>query len=217
MVSAVTINNKVNYGFAKAAAALGFPYSWYRPGTVPGIPIQDGNLLGTVTAYITTDASLKSTVPPENNKPIWFGAYDTTLTQPGDYLVGQQGTYFIATEFLPSPPSLVYCNANLTVQRDGGSTPSPQARFGSLLNPTILAQDFPGWLMSAERRTTPELAMPGDVPLPSANIMLPVSVTSEILRGDIILDIGTTTQTYNVQSADLLFAAWNIVALQSGG
>lgn len=216
MANGALINARVSYGFAKAGSVLGFPYQWYRP-TADTQPISPGNLLGSIIAYITTDASLKSSVPPTDVKSLWFGAYDMTNTEPGDYFVGDLGTFFIASQFLPAPPSLVYCNTIFTIERPAGSTPSPAARFGTALNPVVMADSFPGWLKSAERRTNPELAQPGDVPLPSANILLPKSIPYQLARGDIIHVPGNPARIYNVQSADKLFSAWNVTALLAGG
>jgi hypothetical protein len=172
--------------------------------------------MGVVTAYITTDASLKSNAPPQDSKPTWFAAYDVTQTTPGDYFVGALGTFFIASEFLPAPPSLIYCNEVLTLSRPTLQTPGPAARFGDSMPIMTYALQFPGYLKSAERRSTPELHLPGTVNLPSANVLLPQSIPQEILRGDIITSDDQAQTAWTVQSADLLFNCWNIVAVKTG-
>jgi hypothetical protein len=213
--NAASINQQVNYGFAQAAINLGFPYQWYRPAAGTAA-LAAGNLMGNVTAYITTDASLKSSVPPQDAKPTWYGAYDTTNTKPGDYFVGALGTFFIASEFLPSPPSLVFCNTVASVLRPTKPAPGPAFAFGDAGAPNVYAEQFPCWIKAAERRSTPELHLPGSIELPSANILLPQSITLEILRGDVITETDAGGTAWTVQSADLLFNCWNIVAVKTG-
>jgi len=216
MVSAALVNSRVNYGFIKVAAALGFPYQWYRPGTVAGAAIQPGNLLGTVTAYITTDASLKSLVPPSDATPYWFGAYDTTLTQPGDYLVGNLGTFFIGAEFLPAPASLVFCNVTFTLTRSQAQTPGPAFQFGGGLGNSVLATAFPGWIKAADRRQPAPLHLPGEPNMASSNVILPQSIPGQILREDVLVSNEALPRKFLVQSADLAFANWNLVVVDGG-
>lgn len=210
MTTGALVNARVNYGYGKVAQNLGFAYSWYRPQTGVGA-LDASGLLGTVTAYITTDASLKSAVPPSDASPNWYGAYDSTLTQPGDYFVGALGTFFIAAEFLPAPPALVFCNETFTLSRRGETVPGPAFRGGGGQNPTTYATAFPGWIKAGGRRQPSFLHLPGEVQNPTSAVLLPQSIPQQILRGDILTSAETTPQVWQVQSADLSFNCWNLV------
>jgi hypothetical protein len=188
------------------------PYQHYRP--LAGVAALDTScLLGPLPAWLTVDAKLMGNTTMQDGKPTWYGGFDPSLTQPGDYLVGPFGTFFIANQTLPMPISLRYCNIVLSHLQYGTQTVGPSSRGGDELPTFMVANSFPAWLKSSERRSTPELQNPGEVPLPSANILLPVSMPAQIIRNDLLT--GDDGSSWTVQSADLAASGWSIVAVKA--
>lgn len=212
MVSGALIQQKVNYGLGKAGNAAGFPYSWYRPSGA-GPVIVSGNLMGSVTAYISTKANLSAS-PSEWSKADRFGAFDATNFLAGDYLVAAE-TFFVA-EIVPMAAAvrLVLCNEIFTWSRLDTATPGPAFDPSGVLTP--FASGWPGWIAASDRRSAGELHIPGAVEMPSAMINLPASIPGQILRGDELTTSDTLNLTWTVQSAVLSPNGWQITAIRAG-
>lgn len=203
----------INLGLARTAQALGIPYGCYRP-LGPGPVIQPGNSRGTVMAYVTSTANLT----PQSaawGKADRFGAFDATGFLAGDYLVASE-TYFLA-EIVPLASSLrlALCNEVFTwsqLQRDAAG---PGNRAGSLVA-VPQAAGWPGWLQASERRTVPDMHLPGTVDQPNAQILLPASFPGQIMRGDQLTTSAAQPVTWTVQSAVLSANGWQITAIRAG-
>lgn len=216
MVTAATIQAKINYGLGKVGAKTGSAYAWYRPGTVAGAVVQAGNLLGSINALITpTPALVPGPVPM--GKPDVYGGFDPTLVETGDYLTGQGFTYFIGS-YLPlaGVSHLFTCNETFTLTRGTPAPPGPGNRGGGGFGNTILAVGFPGWVAAGDRRQPSPLHLPGQVQMPTVNILLPTSLALQIEGDDRLVTNDSTPQKYLVQSADLSPNGWKIVAISAG-
>jgi hypothetical protein len=194
---------------------LGTPYAQYRP-SAGTAALAAGNQIATIPAWLTVDDKLMGMSAPKDGNPVWYGGFDPNLTQPGDYLVGNFGTFFIATQTLPMPISLRYCNVVVTHLRFGEDAPGPMARGGSTVPSVVMAQSFPGFLKVSERRSVAEAKIAGEVPIPSATIFLPPSMPAEILRGD-DLALGDAAGTrWSVVGADFAASGWTCVCIKEG-
>jgi hypothetical protein len=214
MVSGATIAAKVNYGLGKAGNAAGFPYSWYRP-QGSGAPIVAGNLLGTVNAYISTSKSLQ----PQSSdwgKSDRFATFDPTNFLAGDYLVGQGDTLFVA-ELVPlaGMVRLVLCNEIFSWSRMGVAAPGPEFRRGVKVAAPV-ATGWPGWITVAERRSPPDLHLPGSIEMPNAQILLPATMPGQVIRGDELTTSETQAITWTVQGSALSNNGWQITAIRAG-
>ena len=69
----------------KAASALGAPCPWYRPNGV-GPVVQSANQLGTLDAGFQIPGS-NYTQPSRYAKAEWWGLFDASHAQVGDYLI----------------------------------------------------------------------------------------------------------------------------------
>lgn len=192
---------------------LGTPYQQYRPKAGLTALDPDNLLPAPLAAWLTVDAKLIGNTAPQDGKAVWYGGFDPDLTQPGDYLVGNFGTFFIATQTLPMPISLRYCNTVLTHLKFGVPATGPASRGNDAMPDVVIADSFPAWLKSAERRSTAELNNPGEVQLPSANILLPLSMPAQIERSDILEEADGTRWT--VQSSDLTLSGYAVVAVKA--
>lgn len=215
MVSGALIQQKINYGLGIVGNKLGFSYNWYRPGAA-GVVIQDANLQGAIMAHITPTPNLQPG-PVQTNKPDMYGAFDGTDVLPGDYLVGQGNTYFVGS-FLPltNVYHLFYCNEVFTLGRATEMAPGPGFFAGTEQANTIIASGFPGFLKIGDRRNPSLLHLPGEVNMATVSIQLPVSLASQIVRGDQLSTSDTIPIRWTVQSVDSSLNGWSIVAVEAG-
>ena len=214
MANAASIQAKINYGVGKAGNILGLPYQWYRPDPA-GPVVQPANLQGTVKAYITPSASLKPGPTPVG-KPDRYAAFDPTNFLAGDYLVGQE-TYFIGEYLALSGVShLILCNETFLLGRRTSGTAGLAYVGGGQQNNVTVATGFPGWLKVGDRKQPSDLHLPGEVAEPTVNILLPVSLSEQVLRGDQLITSDTVQARWTVQSADLSPNGWEIIAVGAG-
>jgi hypothetical protein len=214
MATASSIQSRVNYGYGKVASILGAPYSWYRP-AAPGAVVQPANLLGSVLAYVTASRSLNPG-PSGVGKPDRYAAFDPTNFLAGDYLVGPE-TYFLG-EAMPITglSHLLLCNETFTLSRRGEQAPGEDYVGGGLQSNAVVAVAFPGWIKSGDRRQASNLHLPGEVEMPTVNILLPVSIPAQVLRGDELTTSDVTASRWVVQAADLTPMGWSLIAVESG-
>ena len=125
-----TLRAKVWAGYGKAAKRVGFSYQAYRP-ALTGSPIDPGNLLPPLMASFTVHASgFNFDRPPDHRDTVMHGLFDATGYLPGDYLIGQQGTFFIAGDEPSMPIICIRCSSVVTL-----STPSAGAGAACGLGP----------------------------------------------------------------------------------
>jgi hypothetical protein len=203
----------INLGLAQTASVLGIQHGWYRP-QGPGPVIGPGNLRGSVMAYVSSTANL-TPQPPAWGKADRFGAFDAAGFLAGDYLVARE-TYFL-TEIVPLASSLrlVLCNEVFTWSQVQRTAAGPGNRAGALIA-VPQATGWPGWLQTSERRTVPDMHLPGTVDQPNAQLLLPASFPGQVMRGDQLIASATQPATWTVQSAVLSASGWQITAIRAG-
>ena len=112
-MDALGIQAKINRGAGIAARYLGTPHTVYRPrGT--GSPLARANAIGVLLADFKADFAFEGGKPNLYGKAVWGGLFNRTTTAPGDYMVGDQGTFFIAAQQLHAPTACIQCNRVLT-------------------------------------------------------------------------------------------------------
>jgi len=214
MVSGSVIAAKVNYGLGKGGESAGFPFTWYRPNG-SGSVVTPANLMGMVNAYIATNKALAAQ-SSDWGKADRFAAFDPSEMLAGDYLVGQGQTYFLGELVqISGMVRLAICNEVFSWSRLGSSNAGPGFRRG-VPSTVPLAAGWPGWLGVADRRSTPELHLPGSLEMPNAQILLPASWPGQINRGDELTTGEMQASTWTVQGAALTSNGWLITAIRAG-
>lgn len=220
---------------------MGSAYAHYRPSSLLPNSLTTGDPLGTslgsVYAWITADKDTMGTRPFDAAKPVAYSQHDPAQTQPGDYLVGPLGTFFVGTQDVPMPIQVIRCNYAVAVARPGGSAPSnatpaqPGAYYGGAATitetpiigyaaPPLTGQTVPGpgshfWPCSIVQGTKGEqgeVKLPGDVRTPWVAIMFPpLAGGPAILSGDQI--IRSDGLRYTASSCELTARGWRITAM----
>lgn len=199
-------------GMGVAARTLGRNHDAYRP-SGPGNPIDAGN------RYLRLPASFNPQDPayvrPNGyGRALWLGVFDAAYTQPGDYLVGPAGTFFIAAQQPLLPVLCVQTNRILNALRPAApATPGPNAYGGlTMASAQPLLSGWPASVLAAGGARGESGALPADGRGTQWSVLLPA--TPVPLRASDILtdDLG---RTYVIASPELTELGWRMVARQA--
>lgn len=209
------IQAKVYAGYAKSAQYVGLPFQQFRPAG-PSNPTA-GSPLATLNASFSVAQSSFNFGKGVGFKDIIFNSLiDGRLIEVGDYLVGAEDTYFVASMQPLLPIISVRCNRVLNVK-----TPGPSQTFGANSaysgtdgsNELIVMTAFPGSVMFDARGRATEVGLPTDLPSPFYQILLPaiegVDVRSSCFVTD---DLG---RRYTIAAAERSSLGWRISAQQA--
>lgn len=207
------IQAKVNLGYGRAASFLGALCKQYRP-IDPMDPL--GNQLGTILADFDIDPLFSHKAPSGYGKPIYYGLFDATNVQAGDYLIGPDGsTYAVAGMEPNKPPLCVACNQVVDFLR-----PSPQPAGSRFYGGDIRGRGedtiLSGWPVSALQGVRGEKGvtnLPGDTRMPWINVLLP-----SLSVGDVVLQQGDRMSDnlgrfWSVSGVELTNLGWRLTAI----
>lgn len=196
-----------------AGNILGSPYAQYRPGDDTNA-IASENLLATISAWITADVNGRALKPSNYAKPIWYGMFDPTQTQVGDYLVGPLGTFFIASQDAPHPFQVISCNRTVNITKSN-AMPSlgKQNVYGGDQRATELdvATGFPCSMLQGTKGEVGSSKLPGDAKQPWVAVLLP-TIPGVTLRNDFILT-DDLNHRFVISSVELTGLGYRITAM----
>lgn len=212
-----TIQAKVMAGYAKAGTVLGTAYSVYRP-TDAAAPLA--NLVGSTKAAIDSTHGFRFDRPNEYGDSVWYGLIDGAAVQPGDYLSGQGGTFFVAAKQPLLPVMLVECPRTIRISRQQAETSVGVVGYGGLQVenevPVIGAIDgssnWPASILINGSGAGSGVNLPGTITTGTWRILLPPSVPTLILAGDFATD--DHGRRLSITSAELTDLGWRLNAIE---
>lgn len=207
------LNAKVWAGYAKAAKFVGTPYAHYRP-SGPNSPLAAGNRLADLPVSLNAEDP-RYARPNVYGKATWYAVADGAQLQVGDYIVGIEGTLFVAALQQLLPIFMVDCNRTVSVLR-----PAQQPGVGAQgYGGDTAASEIPlmtGWPASVIQGTKGErndVGLPGDVKTPWWAILLPHAAGVTLRTSDIVTD--ELSRRYVISSAELTDLGWRLTAMQA--
>lgn len=213
-MDAATLQNRIYQGYAKAAIRIGTLYNQYRPSTAADpLATQRGTIY---TSFNAEDFGYSK--PNKYGKPTWYALLDGTLTRPGDYLVGSQGTFFIAAQQLNLPILVVECNRSVRIARNAAPTTVGAVAYGGSndstaadnLGTSSAGNLLTGWPASVliGGRSDKMVTEPMSVKSAGYQVLLPCSVPITISQGDVLHD--DLNRRYSVYAAELTDLGWRL-------
>lgn len=206
------LQDKIYIGYGKAAKRIGFDYQQFRA-TSAYSPLPS-TALQTLPASFTTKFTYSA--PNKYGEGTWLGLFDARQFAVGDFLVGRQGTFFIAAMQDTLPILCVQTNRVIDVLRVSQDAPVGLGswagdRKGS--NEEMLMQGWPASVLQGSKGETNPTNLPGDVKTPWWLILLPawpgvVFRTSDLIRDEL-------GRKYVISSAELTDMGWRITAMQA--
>ena len=194
MANAISIQKKLNIGYAKVGEKLGQPTSWYRTSNGQN-PISQANLLNNnLMIYFDTKSTFASIAPQGASDTTWFAAFDRTLAEPFDYLVNMDGdTYFISDLSSIKPTPVIRCNEILNFYRQSSSSQTNTqyyAGFSPDNQLNLFMQNIPVSFMQGTKGDKTTTGLPDDDKQPWMKIVAP-DFGIEILTDDIVITQST--------------------------
>ena len=202
-----TVQDYINYGYAKAASFIGETYSQYRP-QGSGIVVTPANYLGTISAYVDPMVNFPANNPRQYGKALLKAVIDPMAIRPGDYLVGANRTYFVSSIQPLQPVLVVYTNDVVSVERSETPQTVGTLPYGGERKSTFVAilTSWPASVLLKGKKSKNPTGLGSDTPQTGMEILLPPG-TPAILPDDIILTQtgGKRYVAENVELSDLGF------------
>lgn len=222
------IQNRVSFGYAKAASILGSPFNLYRSAT-PINPIAAGNLITQVKAStnITWEYMKGNKYGNALYQIIIDAQYSTSPNSVvlGDYIVGiadanghilDNHTYFIVSLEYLLPPQAIQCNSIISVTRPSQTTGAGNVGYsGYTVNPVnsqAVMTAMPASVLIESRGEKSPTDLPTDTKEPNWLVLLPNIGNVKIRVDDIIFD--ANNQSFVVTNNELTEFGWRLQAQQ---
>jgi hypothetical protein len=122
--------------------------------------------------------------------PLWHGTFDFSYTQPGDYLSGSQGTFFIASQAGLGPVLCVRTNRVVTLTRPGRQTTVSGNPYGgySPANAMTVIRNWPAAVLTNDHYGRQGASLPTEQPLAFLSLLLPCLSGIQPNPGDLLTD-----------------------------
>jgi len=217
MLPGAHVPDAIRRGLGLAARGAGDWCDLYRPGGAE-MPICAANRIARLPAAFVAPGSPHHGV--SYGASVFEGIFDAGYAQPGDYLAGAEGVFFVASLTRLGPVLCVRTNRTVTLARPAGTALAGVARYGGVqaAETVPLMTAWPASVL-AHSRDSGRGALPGDAPgLPGGAggwVVLMPGVEGVFLRpGDLIRDdLGRMAV---LSGTELTALGWRLYARQAG-
>jgi hypothetical protein len=140
---------------------------------------------------------------------------DWSYLQVGDYLVGPEGTVFVAAIEPPKPMLVVMTNAVVTLGRPAPPVLAGLNPYGAVLpaTQTVLLSGFPASLLAGGVDDRTRAGLPDDTKVPGFTSLLPAVPGVRPHVADILTD--ERGERFVVTAAELLNGVWRLSLVQA--
>lgn len=204
-----TVQQYINAGYAKAASFIGNTYAQYRPTSATVAAISPSTLVNSaLPAYFDPQVNFPADNPRQYGKAALKAVVNPSAVKPGDYLVGPERTYFVASIQDLMPVLVVYANETVSIERTVSNQNVGLLPYGgerpSLMNPVL--GSWPASVLLKGKKEKNPTGLGSDVPQTEMEILLPyaIGVSPIIEPADLLtLSTGVRYAIDNVELTDL--------------
>jgi hypothetical protein len=207
-MNARKLQDLIAKGAGASARKLGSPYTVYRPKGANQPTRPQNRVIDVCAAFSAEGSGLPQ--GPDYGQALWWGNFDASYTQAGDYLVGSYATYFIARQWPSLPIQCVLTNRVVTIVRP---LPAQQGNYsGFFASPgELVISNWPASLLASGSHSVG--LRPGETRLASWDLLLP-GLPVDLMVADVVSDdIGGH---YVVGSAEQSSLGWRLLVRQLG-
>ncbi|MBV9251101.1 MAG: hypothetical protein JO227_17855 [Acetobacteraceae bacterium] len=212
-MNSARLEDRFRWGQNIAARAIGSSTYAYRPQGMSN-PLDPQNRFLRLQAAFTGVGGGFARANAYGNA-LWYGIFDAAYTRPGDYLVQDEGTWFIAAQQKLLPNLCVKANRVLSFSR-----PAPQASTGvngyggiTAANVVPLLTGWPASVLTSSGGGQPLAGLPSDSSVPYWNVLLPAFPGATLLPADLMSDdLGRNAV---VSAAELTELGWRLIVKQA--
>jgi hypothetical protein len=197
------IQDRIARGLGVAARAIGMQTEAFRASSGEA-PLALRNRFLRLPAVFHIGKNFDQ--PSEYGAPLWQGIFDSAYTRPGDYLVQDAGTWFIASQPRLLPVLCVQTNRVVSFFRSAGpdsvgANPYVGVQRG-MLRP--LLTNWPASIIGTRAMHTSPAGLPSDRPLANWIVLLPAFSGIVLCAADRIEDdLGRSGLIANAEQTDL--------------
>jgi len=209
------LNDRVAKGLGQAALRIGDAYEAFRPNGL-GAPLARRNfVIQLAVAFHGEDRDWHRSA--RYGQPLWFAIFDNAYTQPGDYLVGPLGTFFVASQPPMLPTVCVLTNRVLRITRAGGARAAGVNAYGGVQHGELflLLVAWPASMLAAGGGGHGGM-LPGQPGPSSTTVLLPAlhgKQALELRQGDLITDEAGSVSV--ISSVELSPLGWRLNAVEA--
>jgi hypothetical protein len=205
--------DRLAYGAGCAARRAGFLHDAYRPNG-PDAPIDLANrFLRLAVAFVLPGGSVGA--PSGFAVPFRQAWADWSYLQAGDYLVGPEGTVFVAAIEPPKPMLVVMTNTVVALARPAAPVLAGINPYGAVLaaTQTNLISGFPGSLLVGGMGDRTKAGLPDDTRLPGFTALLPAVPCVQPRVADILMN--ERSEKYVVTAVEAVAGIWRLSLVQA--
>ena len=194
------LQDRIAMGLGVAARKTGGSCAVYRPTGIDQ-PLREHNRVIELFASFQPAGHGTS---GGRDAAIWLATYDSHYTSEGDYLVGNQGTFFVAMQRPALPIKCVLTNVNVSILRPSFAA---QGGYNGLYTTggTLIINSWPGCFIASENSVS---AGAGPVLITTRTLLLP-QLPAAIHVADLVTD--DTGASYAVVSSEQNAMGWRLV------
>jgi len=203
-MNAARLQDRIGRGMGVAARNSGAPVSVYRPKTTVRPIVSQNRIVDLCALFLPSGAGGSVGY----GMPLWRGVYDTAYTKAGDYLVGDDATFFIASQKPGLPAQCVITNRVVSIVRPAASVSGGYSGFYSVSATPILTEWCASLLEAGGRSASASFE---GTRLGGWTVLLP-PYSFGIQAGDLIND--DTNGAYVVGAVEEGTLGWRLTALR---
>lgn len=216
MMDTLHLQDRIARGLGHAAQHIGDAYDVFRAKSAAAPLSQANRVLRLSVALHGEDRDWHRSA--RYGQPLWFAVLDTSYTQPGDYLSGPGGIFFIAAQPALLPTVCVLTNRTISVTRAAGADAIGINAYGGIEPPTQIPilTDWPASLLAGTGGTSHGGALPGEPGPATWTILLPdlpPDVMTDLRGDDLVQD--ETGLIAVITSAEHSMLGWRLTASQA--
>lgn len=190
MVNGTYVQEKIYFGYGKAATRIGQLYTIYR--SIDGNdPLNPGNVVQDI--YVSPTVAWSYMVPKKYGDNTWILVVDGRVLQVGDYLVGPKKIFFIAAMDHLLPIVGVLCDRFIEIRRPKTAAGIGDVGYSGYINndPStydVLHYNVPAGFLKSSRGEKNIVDLPTSAKMPWYAVFMPLWDSAFIRNGDIIVD-----------------------------
>ena len=213
MANAQYIQDKIYYGYDKAAQRLGFEYDIYHS-VVPVDPINPANFINRLFASFNVSWNYEKANKYGN--AVYQLVSDGRYFSIGDFFVGNGETWFVISKDLQLPITAVQCNHTVLIERSVQSDVPGTDDYSGYNNqlPDVVARNLPASILYANKGNMNPERLPTDTNLGFWTVLVPNLGNVIYFNRDIVQD--ENGYRYVVVTPELTDFGWRLMCVQAG-
>jgi hypothetical protein len=207
------LEDRIRWGLNVAARATGAATSAYRPRGTENPLAPRNRFLRLHAAFGGLDG--KFARPNGYGNALWCGVFDAAYTQPGDYLVQYDATWFIAAQRKLLPVLCVQTNRVVSFTRPAAQSSTGVNTYGGVTaaNVTPLMTNWPASVLVTSREDRPLGNLPNDTSASLWTVLLPACPRVVLRTADLMSDdLGHSGVVATTELTDL---GWRLAIRQA--